>query len=285
MCECYCVWCVRVSSHEGVRQVSLFQWKEFTAAPFCNSGLSLYKTQQEAYGHTHRCTVTQKKLPYCTHAEYFSTPLTHPYVVCSPSLYDNPCHYSGSCNFLTILLCVSVWPTELPGLPTRLTPRKPEKQRPGWGFPPLLLQAPKQGPHLSLQCHQPQRWHQVPGAQCTGQNEQGWIIILTYVLVSVTATYHINSHLHIVYLSFFLLSCLSLLPLSIPSDSPLPEDRWQIWHHQLQSCLSGRWPGSPRDAPCQRPTAWPASPSHLSRLQTGAHFEWSAGCIWVSSTR
>lgn len=228
---------------------------------------------------------TQKRTIVHSLSEYFPTPctpLTHPCVVCSHSLYDNPSHNSGSCSFLTVLLCVSVWPTELPGLPTRLTPRKPEKQGPGWGFPPLFLQAPKQGPHLSLQCHQPQRRHQVPGAQRTGQNEQGWIIILTYVLVSVTATDHMNSRLLICYL--LLLPCLSFFR-SISSDCPLPEDWWQIWHHQLQSCLSGRWSRSPCDAPRQRPTAWSTSPQHLSRLQTGAHFEWSASGIWVSSTR
>lgn len=86
-------------------------------------------------------------------------------------------------------------------------------------------------------------------------------------------------------LSRFSLLCLSFPLLSTSSDGSLPEDWWQIWHHQFQSCLPGRWSRPSRDAPCQRPTARPASPQHLCRLQTGTHFEWSAGCIWVSSTR
>lgn len=55
-CECEC------------EAVDLFQWKEFTAAPFCNSSLPLYKTQQDTnmnvhlHTHTHRYSVTHNKV-------------------------------------------------------------------------------------------------------------------------------------------------------------------------------------------------------------------------------
>lgn len=79
-----------------------------------------------------------------------------------------------------MLLCVSVRPTRLPRLSTRLAPGKPEEQGAGWGFSPLFLQAPKQSAHRALQRHQPQRQQQVPGVQRAGQIKQGSVVILTH---------------------------------------------------------------------------------------------------------
>lgn len=119
--------------------------------------------------------------------------------------------------FFTILSCDSLWPTEVSGLPARLAPGKHEEQRARRGFRSLVLQAPQQGPHLSLQCHQPHRQHQVPGPQRASQTEQGWTNTLTRVALS----------------SFGIRLWLSSSPLSTCSDRSLPEDRRQIRHDQL----------------------------------------------------
>lgn len=86
---------------------------------------------------------------------------------------------------------------------------------------------------------------------------------------------------------FFVLASLQLSfkHLYIRSDCSLPEDWWQIWYNQFQPCIPGRWTRAPRDAPCQRSTAWPWSCSHLCRLQAGSHFGWCASRVWVTSTR
>lgn len=86
---------------------------------------------------------------------------------------------------------------------------------------------------------------------------------------------------------FFVLASLQLSfkHLYICSDCSLPEDWWQIWYNQFQPCIPGRWTRAPRDAPCQRSTAWPWSCSHLCRLQAGSHFGWCASRVWVTSTR
>lgn len=60
LCECVSAW--------GCEVVGLFQWKEFSAAPLCNSSLPLFKTQQDAnmnvgchkHTHTHRHVHTYK---------------------------------------------------------------------------------------------------------------------------------------------------------------------------------------------------------------------------------
>lgn len=114
----------------------------------------------------------------------------------------------------------------------------------------------------------------------------------TDTLNSVCDSYLNRRHYHLFFLLLpfsvsvpaLLFPLVSFLLLSVFSDPSLPEDWRQIWHNQFQPCLPGRWPRPPHDATCQRPTARPTSPQHLCRLQTGAHFGWSASCVWVTST-
>lgn len=180
-----------------------------------------------------------------------------------------------------MLLCVSVRPTRLPRLSTRLAPGKPEEQGAGWGFSPLFLQAPKQSAHRALQRLQPQRQQQVPGVQRAGQIKQGSVVILTHTDTPQQPLYKVLGTASSVEPNKV---AVLLCPLSC-SDPSLPEDWWQIWHHQLQSRLPVRRAGPPCDATRQRVAARPRSPQHLRGLQTGAHFEWSARCVWVPSTR
>lgn len=141
---------------------------------------------------------------------------------------------------LTALSCVSLWAAGVSRLPARLAPRKSEEQRQGWGVPPLFLQAPKQGSHFSIQCDQPERQQQVPGAQRARQTEQRWACRANATLL--------------------LFWCHWLATLSISSDASLPEDWRQIWDHQFQPRLLGRWAGASSHAARQWPPARPTSP-------------------------